>query len=432
MNLDMQLNNYPDRHLTYCTNIHPGEEWEAVFNQLKKNIPPLKQRLAPEAPFGIGLRISAIAARQLRDDENLSAFKEWLNSEELYVFTINGFPYGSFHGTVVKDKVYKPDWTTSERLDYTLDLIAVLDELLPEGMEGGISTSPLSYKYWIEEDDKAAQENIFARSTEQLAKAAKKMADIRNTSGKMIHLDIEPEPDCLLENTAETVAFFTDWLFPVGSKHLGEEYGMEKEQAVELLRNHIRVCYDTCHFAVEYESPESAIQAFEKAGIRIGKTQISAALKARFETASQRKALIQRLQEFEEDTYLHQVVERNSAEALKQYRDLPDAFITPPEDMNDKNSVNDVDKENDTNTVNEPTEWRIHYHVPIFADAFNGMESTRNEITESLDILLNETDCTHFEIETYTWNVLPDYLKMNITDSIEREYTWVIAQISHP
>ncbi len=410
----MQINNYPNRHLTYCTNIHPGEEWKAVFSQLKKNVPPLKQRLSPEAPFGIGLRLSAVAARQLLEDENMPVLKKWLNSEDLYVFTINGFPYGSFHGTVVKDKVYKPDWTTKERLDYTLDLVTILKKLLPEGIEGGISTSPLSYKYWIEGNDNATRENIFALSTEHLARAAYKMAEVRKASGKVIHLDIEPEPDCLLENSVETVDFFTDWLFPAGSKYLAEEYGIEKEQALEMLQNHIRVCYDTCHFAVEYETPELAIQAFKKAGIRIGKTQISAALKARFETTSQKKAVIQRLQEFEEDTYLHQVIERDSYNALTQYRDLQDAFASF------------VNYENDMNGY---TEWRIHFHVPIFADAFDGLESTRDDITKSLNILLQETDCTHFEIETYTWNVLPDYLKTNILDSIEREYRWVINEI---
>ena len=40
----------------------------------------------------------------------------------LYVFTINGFPYGPFHGQPVKAAVYRPDWREAERGRYTADL----------------------------------------------------------------------------------------------------------------------------------------------------------------------------------------------------------------------------------------------------------------------------------------------------------------------
>lgn len=405
----MKIETYPGRHLTYCTNIHPGEEWADIFVQLKEHLPELKRRLSPEASFGIGLRLSARAAEQLLANDRLDAFKNWLKKEDLYVFTMNGFPYGDFHGTVVKDKVYKPDWTSRDRVHYTRNLITILEELLPADMEGGISTSPLSYKYWGEDTLEDRRQKIFAKSITHLADLAARMAKIRESTGKWIHLDIEPEPDCLLENSEETVTFFEEWLFPKGSEYLADAHDYTVGQAQKILQDHIQLCYDTCHFAVEYESPSEALHRFKDAGVRIGKTQISAALKAQFDNRPQRNAVVERLRQFEETTYLHQVIEKEKDGTVRQYRDLPDAF----------------DAKYDGNSK----EWRIHYHVPIFVEAFEGLESTQDNIKRSLRQLLEETDCSHFEIETYTWSVLPDHLKRNMTESIEREFNWTLTQI---
>lgn len=400
----MKVGSNAEYHLTYCSNIHPGESWEEVFNQLKANIPPLKERLAKDKAFGIGLRLSAMAARGLREDEKLDKFREWLKQHDCYVFTMNGFPYGSFHGEVVKDKVYQPDWRTQERLDYTLNLIGILAELIPEDMDGGISTSPISYKPWFE--DQSARDGAFREASKRLAECARTMAHIQEETGKELHIDIEPEPDCLIENTAETVDFFTSWLFPEGAKYLSEQYEISNPEGERILKQHIRVCYDTCHFAVEYENPRETINAFEEAEIRIGKVQISAALKIFFKDLNQRKEVARKLQPFAEDTYLHQVVERRQDQSLLQYRDLGEALT-------------EIDNE-------KADEWRIHYHVPIFIDQFDGLKSTQNAIKKSLNILSTRNDCTHFEIETYTWDVLPDHLKSNLLDSIEREFRWTL------
>ncbi|MEX0995039.1 MAG: metabolite traffic protein EboE [Balneolaceae bacterium] len=273
----MELEKYPGCHLTYCTNVHPGESWQEVWIQLKENLPELKRRLSPGKPFGIGLRLSADAAVELLESDKLNRFKEWLTQEGLYVFTLNGFPYGSFHRQRVKDRVYMPDWRTDERVEYTSNLIAILAELLPENLDGGISTSPLSYKYWL--DEQAEKQEVFRISSKNFAHLALEMANIQNDRGCELHLDIEPEPDCLIENSRETIDYFLNWLLPVGSEYLLEEFGIPEEKAIDILLNHIRLCYDTCHFAVEYEDPVQAIENLSEAGIRIGKTQISAALK---------------------------------------------------------------------------------------------------------------------------------------------------------
>lgn len=403
----MILQSHPGCHLTYCSNIHSGEEWIDHFRQLKLHLPEIKQRVSPDAPFGVGLRLSAKAAKSLKKPESLVTFKHWLSSENLYLFTINGFPYGSFHGERVKDNVYAPDWTQKARLDYTLDLAEILAELVPEGMDGGISTSPLSYKYW---EENPPEEEIRRISTRHLAEVAHKMADIEKNDGKELHLDIEPEPDCLLENSAETIDFFTRSLFPDGSSYLESKYGYNRAQAEEILHRHIRVCYDTCHFALEYENPHKAIANFIAAGIRIGKTQMSAALKINLgNDPAHRKNLAEKLRKFDEPVYLHQVIEKRNDGTYKQFRDLPQAI----------EHIVDIESE----------EWRIHFHVPVFINFFDEMSSTQDHILESIGPLLNKAGCKHFEVETYTWEVLPEHLKADITDSIERELNWTLKAI---
>lgn len=341
----------------------------------------------------------------LLDSDNLQHFKQWLRDEDLYVFTMNGFPYGSFHRQRVKDQVYAPDWRTKERVEYTLRLTEILAELLPQGMDGGISTSPLSYKPWLK--NKSEEEEAFRQGSVNLAEVAYRMAAVEEEQGKELHLDIEPEPDCLIENTRETIDFFEHWLFPVGSDFLAEKFKLSSSEAERMLRNHIRVCYDTCHFAVEYEEPQATLAQFKEAGIKIGKVQISAALKVQLdENEQQRKEIGSRLKAFEEDTYLHQVIERRADGSLYHYNDLGEALPY----------IN----------AGEAEEWRIHYHVPIFVDQFNELNSTQDDIIRSLKLLQDDEDCHHFEIETYTWEVLPDKLKTDVVDSIEREFRWTL------
>src|SRR6056297_2489018 len=140
-------------HLSYCTNIHPGQDWNSTFNSIKKHVPGIKKRVAPNQPFGLGLRLSNKASEELNRGDAMSDFKQWLELNDVYVFTMNGFPYGNFHNERVKENVHTPDWTTTERLDYTQRLFNQLALLIPEGLHGGISTSPISYKHWFKTED---------------------------------------------------------------------------------------------------------------------------------------------------------------------------------------------------------------------------------------------------------------------------------------
>src|SRR5690348_10481812 len=159
----------PHGHLTYCTNIHAGETWEDHFKALKANIPAVREGLSPDKPFGIGLRLSHLASLDLGKKENLDDFKRWLEKSQCYVFVINGFPYGGFHHTKVKDKVHAPDWTTQDRVLYTIQLFHILSAILPKGMEGGVSTSPLSYKFW-HPAGKEERQQVVETATENILK----------------------------------------------------------------------------------------------------------------------------------------------------------------------------------------------------------------------------------------------------------------------
>src|SRR5690606_2033482 len=124
-----------------------------------------------------------------------------------YVFTMNGFPFGAFHDTRVKEDVHTPDWTTAERLRYTKRLFDILAQLLPEGIDGGISTSPLGYRYLYNHEETVwrAMRN---RATAHMIEVAAYLHQIREEQGKELHLDIEPEPDGVLETGPEFIEWF--------------------------------------------------------------------------------------------------------------------------------------------------------------------------------------------------------------------------------
>ncbi len=392
-------------HLTYCTNIHPGESWSEVFANLKQFIPVLKSRLSPQKPFGIGLRLANIAASELLQSDNLTQFQSWLTAQNLYVFTLNGFPYGEFHHQVVKDGVYAPDWSTPERLDYTINLAKILATLLPQDMDGGISTLPLSYKPWWK-CDRTAESHIFQSSCLHLASLTAELINIRQQTGKIIHLDIEPEPDGLLENTTEVIDFFTNWLLPTSGAYLAKSLGISTQLAKAQLLEHIRVCYDTCHFALEYEDPAVVFARFQNAGIKIGKIQLSAAIKVVL--PANREVLLARLRPFAESTYLHQVIERWADGSLHHYPDLVTALPHLEQ--------------------SKAKEWRTHFHVPIFVSDYQVLQSTQDDIVAVLQLLQTNPVCQHLEIETYTWDVLPQEMKIDVLASIQREYEWVLQK----
>ncbi|MBE9028819.1 metabolite traffic protein EboE [filamentous cyanobacterium LEGE 11480] len=396
-------------HLTYCTNIHPGETWAEVWHNLQTYLPQLKQRLSPNAPLGIGLRLADCASREILQGDNLGQLQQWLLAQDLYVFTLNGFPYGSFHHQVVKDQVYAPDWFTDDRLAYTQRLVRILAALLPDEIEGSISTLPISYKPWWSNPAELELNNM--RAARQLATIADDLANLYASTGKKIHLGLEPEPDGLIENSQEVIAWFDRYLLPVGSQVLQRTQGLSYEATCQMLLRHIQVCYDTCHFAVEFEDPIVAIERLTNHGIGLSKIQLSAAVRFAIPAAlDDRQQLVKQLQPFAESTYLHQVIARQPDGQLERFRDLEQALPYLLDTTAD--------------------EWRTHFHVPLFIRDYPAMSSTQADIQTVLNYLKKNPVCQHLEIETYTWEVLPNAMKLDITTSIQREYEWVLGVLN--
>lgn len=376
-------------HLTYCSNIHAGERWPDHFEALKRNFPAVKKSLSPDKPMGIGLRLSNEASLELIREDRLILFREWLTANDAYVFTMNGFPYGGFHHVRVKDQVHTPDWTTDDRVAYTIRLFKILEQLLPEGMDGGVSTSPLSYRYWFASPAqlKAARQ----KATANILSVAAELVNMKKRSGKLLHLDIEPEPDGILETGAEFIDWFENELMPAGNP--------------VLLKAHIQLCYDICHFAIGYEPHGRVIGQLKEKGISVGKIQISAALKAVFGNPREKGDVKEAFSGYNEPVYLHQVVARKSDGGLLRYRDLGQALAD--------------DDYHDTK------EWRAHFHVPVFSPDFGILQSTQQDIKEVFDLQKNNPFTRHLEVETYTWEVLPASLKLPLQESIIRELQWV-------
>jgi len=398
-------------HISYCTNIHGGESWKDHFQELQTYVPLVKKEVSSNSPFGLGLRLSAQASQELCKPDNLFAFKSWLSENDVYVFTMNGFPYGDFHLKSVKDKVHFPDWTTEERLSYTLGMFDVLVQLLPEKGEGGISTSPLSYRHWFNE---ATEEWLKMRSeaTMNILKVAAYLYEKENATGIYMHLDIEPEPDGVLENSNEFVEWYQEELLTLGEYYFKEKWGLDSQQSKALINRYICLCYDVCHFALEYENHEEVMQILENFNIGIGKFQISSALQlelsTNLETREKKKYI---LQQFNEPIYLHQVIAKKKDNSLVKYRDLDDALPY----------IDDSDH----------IEWRSHFHVPIFLENYGEIGSTQKDILDVVRLHIAKGRTQHIEVETYTWGVLPVALQAHIEVSITRELNWLLNQLSN-
>ncbi|HEY3456426.1 MAG TPA: metabolite traffic protein EboE [Bryobacteraceae bacterium] len=376
--------------LTYCTNIHAAEGWPQVFENLKRYAPELRSRLQPQDRFGLGLRLANNEALELLSGSNLENFAQFLRDSGLYVALMNGFPYGWFHERRLKDQVFAPDWHMEERVNYTLRLLKILRRLLPEGLDGGISTCPLSYKRW--NDPGRPNWDLLVQNIVQIAAAM-------FASGRDIHLDIEPEPDGLVETTDEFIHFF-EGLLHAGTPLLAKSAQLTTKQAEQALRQHIAFCFDVCHSTVEYEEPRIVLDMLRKAGVRIGRVQISSAVKIARPAQSEAR---QHLAALADPVYLHQTIGER-----ERFADWPEAL----------DGIENA----------QSPEWRVHYHVPLFMESYGELGSTQSEVRKAL-AELHRDDVRHLEIETYTWGVLPFDLRLDLVDSIEREYRWVMAQL---
>lgn len=407
----MLLNQHgsPATHLGYCTNIHAGEQWSDLFLQLRQYVPAVKKRVCPQSEFGLGLRASMQSITTLKQPRELEAFKEWLTDEGVYIYTVNGFPYGTFHGSAVKADVYKPDWSTQHRLDYTCAIADVLAQLAPPDNFASISSVPCTFRDWATPAKlDAIIRNLLACVTHCI--------DIKRKTDITIAVALEPEPACYLETIDDVLQFFKEMLYASGTiKQLASLSNTSEADAEKALHDHLGICYDICHAAVEFEDPLGAIKRMQNAGIQICKLQLSSALRL----PSVNTLALDALKQFNEPVYLHQVVEKHH-ETLTRFHDLPLALqANKQREDKEKPDEKDCDRE-----------WRVHFHVPIFLSELDYFSTTQHDLERVLKAHACAPIAPHLEVETYTWDVLPEaYRNLPLDEAIARELTWVSEQL---
>lgn len=356
--------------LSYCTNVHPGRSLVEVDAGLDRYTSVLRQNYG--APLAAGLWLAAPVVRELlADDRTVPAFRERLSSRRLSCHTLNAFPYGDFHSRRVKENVYVPDWSDRRRLDYTVACARVLAALLPDGVEGSISTVPLGFKAFVD-----SAEHL-DRCAALLVEAAAIFGQIEDATGRAVRLAIEPEPLCLIETTGEALRFF-DRLWTRAAAAGG----------LELARRYLGLCYDVCHQAVEFEDVARSIRDLAAAGVRINKVHITCAIE--LADPGQNEAGRRALAEYVEERYLHQTFAlARGGEVIRQTDLTRQLALEPPPEFRDAEA------------------WRVHFHVPVNAETLGPLRTTRRELKDALAAIAELDYAPHLEVETYTWGVLP-------------------------
>ena len=376
--------------LSYCTNVHPGQTIGEVEAGLDRFTVPIKANYGSE--LAAGLWLAAPVIRELEQTpDGVKRFADGLRSRGLTCYTLNAFPYGDFHSARVKENVYLPDWTQPNRLDYTLACARVLAALLPDGTdgsqgtEGSISTVPLGFKPFEHPADFAD------RCADQLIELARQLDRLHHDTGRLIRLAIEPEPFCVIETTEETLRFF---------KRLRSRAA--DVSALDVVKTHLGVCYDVCHQAVEFEDVPASIRALASADIRINKVHITCAIEAAH--PGHNEEVRAALARYVEPRYLHQTFARTATGEIVKQVDLNEQLTSsPPPEFRDA-----------------PL-WRVHFHVPVNAEHLGPLGTTRGELKKALATLPELNYAPHLEVETYTWEVLPDGGIPNIVEGFSRE-----------
>ena len=370
------------RLLSYCTNVHPGETVREIVRDLEQFAVPVRDNCAAGGPFALGLRLGEVAVDELISDQRvLEKFREFLSDERFLPYTLNVFPQRTFHAPVVKEAVYLPDWADPARARYTMRAAHVLASLLPdEDPFGTMSTVPLG---WCDEKTPASTSALRSAGARAIAEVAADLARLEARTGRRIQLCLEPEPLCVLETVAETIAWFEEHLWPLAPR-LDPVGGLGGEG---VLRRHVGVCYDTCHVAVEYEDHEEAWEALRSSGGAVGKIQLSCALEV--DRPKENPEGLRLLDGFDEPRFLHQVVARGDDRSHHRFSDLPLFRQWLAQDSPAVESA------------------RCHFHVPIHMEGRGPLGTTQRLLRAALDDQRHAPSVRHLEVETYTFSLLP-------------------------
>jgi hypothetical protein len=350
----------------------------------------------------VSLRLSNASATTLVNSKaERDKLKKFLADNNMYLYTVNAFPYGPFKNQIVKEQVYEPDWRSEERTQYTINVATILADVVPPEIQPSIQSAPLGFK------PNVTGPNVVASYTEHVMRVAAKLIDLEKRTGRTVTLALEPEPFCFLETTDETVDYFTNHLYTGKSAEmLAKIANIPVADAIGAQRRFIGTVFDICHQAVVYEDISASLQKLVDAGIPIFKLQEAAAMRVPDVT----QKIVDTLRRYAKTIYLTQTVEKKDGK-LNRFLNLEDAFKAWESDPG-------------------PREWRTHFHVPVFLDDLGEFGTTRFAIEDALKFHKREPLSRQLEIETYTWDVLPEHLKTgDIVDYVSREIEWVRGQL---
>ncbi len=392
-------------HLTYSTLVHPGDTWPEMWNSLKTYVPQVKKRFCPDKPFGVSLRLSNASADALvSSPAERAKLKSFLTDNDLYLYTVNAFPFGPFKNQIVKEQVYEPDWRGEERARYTMHVADILADVAAPNVNPSIQSPPLGFKPRVTGPD------VVEAYAANIRRLAVHLHRLRERTGRTVTLAVEPEPYCFLETTDETVDFFTRVLRSEQSlTALGRDLGTHAEEARTILRRHVGTVYDICHQAVEFENISASLQKLVDNDVPVFKLQEAAAMQVPKVTP----AAVAELRKWADSVYLTQTIQMKDGQ-LTRFLNLEDAIAAY-----DKDPAGD-------------REWRIHFHVPVFLETLGEhFRTTRFAIAEALAFHRKHPLSAQLEIETYTWDVLPAHLKTgDIVDYVTLELEWVKSQFA--
>jgi hypothetical protein len=386
-------------HITYSTLVHAGDTWDDIWASLRKFVPQVKKNVCPNGKFGVSLRISHSSSETLiNSPEKRAELRKFLDDNDMYLYTVNAFPYGPFKNQIVKEQVYEPDWSSEARLKYTMNVATILAEVAPDFVNPSIQTPPLGFK------PNVTSTAVIEAYAENIRKLATHVNNIYKYKGRTVTLAIEPEPACFLETTKETIDFFNKYLRTAKSyKNLAGKTGSTIEGAKEIMARHVGIVYDICHQALEYENITKSLAALKKEKISVWKLQEAAAMMIPEVTREK----VDAVKKYAKTIYLTQTHQRTRNGKITRYLNLEDAIAAW-----EKKPV--------------ACEWRIHFHVPVFLEDLGPFKSTRFAIEEAMAFQKKHRLSDQLEIETYTWDVLPDELKTgDIVEYVTKEIEWV-------
>jgi len=362
-----------------------------------------------------------------------SLLTAFLNEKNLECSSLNIFPQESFHKEGIKKRVYQPNWLEERRQLYTTQSALLLSHFLEEGKTGTMSTLPLGWHSdfnlpladsFFDKRGKSKfsqeynqNESIFTspsssidqqifywtdlyRSSELIQRAQKRLLDtlhelknLENNTGRYIQLCLEPEPGCVLETSIQVVAFWNALRAP-----------QNQDLALGQLERYLGLCLDFCHLAVSGEKTSDSIRMLHAHQISLAKFQISLALN--WEAPFKNKEASDFVHGFADTVYLHQCREKGWPKALG-WDDLPEVL-------------------EETQGWQEKKVLSTHYHLPLYCSPFlpQGVTTTLSDLEQALPLAFSLFPHSYFEVETYTWNVLPSHLR-------PKDFSGLVACLDH-